>query len=156
MLYNKELDALIAEGRQTGNLSLEQLAARLPVEQMDMLALARIIEHLEAEGIEVDIDPDLSRPRRDAPPPPPVADLLPDTAPPPPRPPERLSDAAEDGPAPQGYSTAPPTQDRTDGSVRTGSSRTWLLWLAAAILLVLLAAIFWTGDAAAMPYWLVR
>jgi hypothetical protein len=88
------ISELTAIGRRQGRLRLDDVKRVLPVESMSADELAEAMTRLEEAGIEVDLDPDLLRPRHDAAPQPTVAagpsatatPAEPATASPPPRP----------------------------------------------------------------------
>lgn len=127
-------EALLAEGRKTGTLTLGQVTAHLPVEQMDTLALARILEKLEAAGIQVEVDPNLDRGRLgggedgEA-----VADALPDHVPPPAAAPAAPG-AGGEGRDRQGGGTMPPP---TRGPLPVRPWSFWTVLAALAMVLVL-------------------
>ncbi len=129
-------EALLAEGRKTGTLTLGQVTAHLPVEEMDTLALARILEKLEAAGIQVDVDPDLARGRLDTgeeget-----VADTLPEYVPPPPATPAAPMSLGEGRERRGGGSLPPPARGPMP-------ARPWSFWtVMAALAIVLVVAL---------------
>ncbi|HEY0525385.1 MAG TPA: RNA polymerase sigma factor region1.1 domain-containing protein [Stellaceae bacterium] len=67
------LGELTAIGRRQGRLGLDDVKRVLPVDRMSAEELAEAMARLEDAGIEVDLDPDLLRPRYDAAPPLPAA-----------------------------------------------------------------------------------
>lgn len=53
-------------GRQGGRLSVEDLGRVLPLDTMSATEVAEVVERLERAGIDVDVDPALTRPHPDA------------------------------------------------------------------------------------------
>ena len=53
-------------GRRDGRVSVEDMARVLPLDSMSATEIAQVVDRLERAGIEVDIDPTLTRPHRDA------------------------------------------------------------------------------------------
>jgi len=72
---------LTAIGRRQGRLGLDDVKRVLPVDRMSADELAEAMARLEDAGIEVDLDPDLLRPRYDAAPPLPAAAAAPPAEP---------------------------------------------------------------------------
>src|SRR4051812_33829291 len=71
------IDELTAIGRRQGRLELDDMKRVLPVDRMSADELAEAMARLEDAGIEIDLDPNLLRPRHDAAPPPAAAAAAP-------------------------------------------------------------------------------
>ncbi|WP_431854438.1 hypothetical protein [Azospirillum sp.] len=52
--------------RQGGRLSVEDLGRALPIDTMSATEVAEVVDRLERAGIDVDVDPTLTRPHPDA------------------------------------------------------------------------------------------
>lgn len=53
-------------GRRGGRMSVEELGRILPLDSMSATEVAEVVERLEFAGIDVDVDPMLTRPHPDA------------------------------------------------------------------------------------------
>lgn len=56
---------LEAHGRRDGRITTEEIGRELPIEEMDPVEIAQVIDRLERAGIDVDVDPALLKPHPD-------------------------------------------------------------------------------------------
>lgn len=56
---------LEAHGRCDGRITVEEMGRELPVEEMDPVEIAEVVDRLERAGIDVDVDPALLKPHPD-------------------------------------------------------------------------------------------
>ncbi|HYH23385.1 MAG TPA: RNA polymerase sigma factor region1.1 domain-containing protein [Azospirillum sp.] len=56
---------LEAHGRRDGRITVEEMGRELPIEEMDPVEIAEVVDRLERAGIDVDVDAALLKPHPD-------------------------------------------------------------------------------------------